>query len=300
MASSRPHTIFAFWTAWPAAPFIRLSIAQVAIAVFVRSSSTTATWARLDPATLPVRGWVPCGTRWTKRSPTVRNLVKPPELLKTHPVDKRQIDRGEQAAFEGGEMRREDDRHVAGGKVCEVLGDLGLVAMASHAVGLEVLVGHAVVRPSLCTPCRPRRRPIWRRPPRSRLPSEGPRQGRGRPPGSRPWDSTRGWPRGAACGNRPWQAPAGRRGSARGCSRPPARAALWRCGGHTTPRRPPGQKAGSRPRGRPPPRPPLRAGGQGREPPCGGRPKTQGHRPRRGRRRRGRASSMEQVPARPG
>src|SRR5207248_4522518 len=54
--SGKPSIRLAFWTAWPAAPLPRLSIAAMAIARPVRGSARTATSAILVPVTRPVSG----------------------------------------------------------------------------------------------------------------------------------------------------------------------------------------------------------------------------------------------------
>ena len=68
--SSRPKTILAHCTPWPAAPLHRLSMAPVQMSVLVRALMARPTWATLVPTTLAVRGWVPAGSTWTKGRPS--------------------------------------------------------------------------------------------------------------------------------------------------------------------------------------------------------------------------------------
>src|SRR3972149_9192518 len=49
--SSNPDIIFIFWTAWPDAPFTRLSIAEIITTLFVLLSALRPTLRQLEPRT---------------------------------------------------------------------------------------------------------------------------------------------------------------------------------------------------------------------------------------------------------
>ena len=67
--SSKPKTILAHWTAWPAAPLHKLSIAPVATSTPARLLSARPIWAALVPTTEAVLGCWPASSTRTKVRP---------------------------------------------------------------------------------------------------------------------------------------------------------------------------------------------------------------------------------------
>ncbi len=197
--SGNPNMRFMFCTAWPAAPFTRLS--------------STARTTRVSRIERPVHGDAALvraahparlGLRARRQHVDERLgcVALLEERLEIRVLRDARVDRREDAAHHRHQVRHEGEAQLAARRALEAreaLQDLGMVAMALHRVGLEV-VGSPRRRADPSRPCAPRRsRPTSRR----RSGGDGrcgrsPRAAAAR--AAPPWRSSRDWRRGAPCG----------------------------------------------------------------------------------------------------
>ena len=129
----------AFWSAWPAAPLTRLSIAAAQIAVCVRSSIQTPTSTALAPCRQP--GCGVCVDRDERLGVVARAVERLGVGLRERLAQPR-VARDLEAARVRREVRRERDGQRLAGEPRERALDLGDVAVAGRAVRL-----HAAVAP---------------------------------------------------------------------------------------------------------------------------------------------------------
>ena len=128
--SGKPSARFAFCTAWPAAPFPRLSIAQMTIVRSVARSPKTASSAASVPCTRTSSGVTSSGSTVDRRRGRVRGLE---QLARLGRADPSHVARGDEPAAERQQVGDEADRKAEG------LLDLGLVLVCADLVRGDVL-----------------------------------------------------------------------------------------------------------------------------------------------------------------
>ena len=133
--SSRPSARLAFWIAWPAAPFPRLSSEQTTIARPVAWSSKSAELCDVGALDTGQFGNDAFGEDANRRCSFVSGLEAGAQVV----FDRLHVTRHEQAPANGEEVRDEADREA------ERLLDLRRVLVRAHAVGRQVLEHEAGV-----------------------------------------------------------------------------------------------------------------------------------------------------------
>ena len=139
MLSGSPNIRFMFWIAWPAAPLTRLSSTTSTTTRSVPSGRWTAIRSMFDARTERVSGIDARRHHVDERLPRVALLEE--RLHVDVGLRHRRVERREDAAHGGRQVRREHQRQRRLRDRGEALRDLRVVAMALDAVGGEVVRG---------------------------------------------------------------------------------------------------------------------------------------------------------------
>ena len=129
-----------FWTAWPEAPFTRLSMAVTTTARPVRGSAYTPMSQKLEPRTFRTFGNCPRGGAPGRRAPFVKLSVQRMQASRVRLRLKPRVDRRQDAAVHGNQMGRERKGYLFSRQKGELLLDLGRMAVGADLVRHEPFV----------------------------------------------------------------------------------------------------------------------------------------------------------------